>query len=372
MGKMDNRPGVWELEPHTEAKHKIMQRYLGGWFAVLGGAHGRIVFIDGFAGPGRYKNGEDGSPVIAMNTLLDHQAIDRLLDRCEFVFFFCEPDSRRFPALQQTLAEIKEARDGLPDKVKVEAVDQTFADAIDELLGHLREQKKELAPTFAFVDPFGIKGIEMAQIAELLSFDRCELFINIATQSMGRFINTPEFEAHMDALFGTEEWREATDMTAPERRVFLLDLYKRQLHDICGFPHVLDFEMISGGGQHSYYLVYATRHPKGVEIMKDAMWAIDPSGGYRFRSTAAGQQVMFTGDDIDTGPLRAALQEKFAGRTVSIETLEEFVLCETPYRKAHLKTQTLKPMEREGLLGDITGRNRPGTYPSYTRITFPG
>ncbi len=170
---MDNRPGVWELEPHTEAKHEIMRRYLGGWFAVLGSWHGRVVFIDGFAGPGRYENGEPGSPVISLSTLLDHNYRDRLLARCEFVFLFCEPDHRRFPTLEETIEQLKAERGGLPDKVRVQAIDQRFSDAIDAVLDELRKQKAELAPTFAFVDPFGIKGIEMSQIAELLSFDRC-------------------------------------------------------------------------------------------------------------------------------------------------------------------------------------------------------
>jgi three-Cys-motif partner protein len=368
---MDSRPGVWELEPHTKVKHEIMRRYLGAWFAILGSWHGRILFIDGFAGPGRYDSGEPGSPIIAMNTLLEHRDKDRLLDRCEFVFFFCEPDGRRFPVLQRTITEFAGGRGGLPTKVQVEAVDQSFGDAIDAVLDQLRAQKAALAPTFAFVDPFGIKGIEMRQIAELLSFPRGELLVNLATQSMGRFTNAPEFEQHMDALFGTDEWRAASDLTAPERRTFFRDLYTRQLHDLCGFEHTLDFEMIGSGGQHSYFLIYATRHPKGLEVMKDAMWGMDPTGGYQFSSRAAGQQVLFTGDALDTGPLRAALLTKFAGHTVSIEELERFVVCETPYKKTHLKKLTLKLMEDDGLLGPVTGRTREGTYPSGTRISFP-
>ncbi len=26
---------TWKIEPHTQAKHEILRRYLGGWFPIL-------------------------------------------------------------------------------------------------------------------------------------------------------------------------------------------------------------------------------------------------------------------------------------------------------------------------------------------------
>ena len=56
---------VWPLEPHTRAKHEILRRYLEAWSAILSlGGFKTIAYVDGFAGPGLYDNGEDGSPSI--------------------------------------------------------------------------------------------------------------------------------------------------------------------------------------------------------------------------------------------------------------------------------------------------------------------
>jgi three-Cys-motif partner protein len=54
---------TWRLEAHTRAKHEILGRYLQAWTPILS-ASGlpHILYIDGFAGPGRYDGGEDGSP----------------------------------------------------------------------------------------------------------------------------------------------------------------------------------------------------------------------------------------------------------------------------------------------------------------------
>ncbi len=45
---------IWTPDAHTLAKHVILRRYLGGWFPILGqGGHNpRLVYLDGFSGPG--------------------------------------------------------------------------------------------------------------------------------------------------------------------------------------------------------------------------------------------------------------------------------------------------------------------------------
>ena len=57
---------IWPIEPHTCAKHQILRKYLDAWLPILGTYNKRIVYIDGFAGPGEYKGGEPGSPIIAL------------------------------------------------------------------------------------------------------------------------------------------------------------------------------------------------------------------------------------------------------------------------------------------------------------------
>jgi hypothetical protein len=55
---------VWEMEPHTQAKHDILSGYLSAWLPIMSKYNERLVYVDGFAGPGVYTNGEPGSPII--------------------------------------------------------------------------------------------------------------------------------------------------------------------------------------------------------------------------------------------------------------------------------------------------------------------
>jgi three-Cys-motif partner protein len=67
---------LWKLEEHSRAKHAILRRYLGGWLPVMSKWNSRLVLVDGFAGPGRYVGGEDGSPLIMLKAFLDHTRRD--------------------------------------------------------------------------------------------------------------------------------------------------------------------------------------------------------------------------------------------------------------------------------------------------------
>ncbi len=63
----------WTIVEHTSAKHDIYRRYLGRWFPILLGgqnAYPSGTYAEGFAGPGVYRDGEPGSPIIALRTFL--------------------------------------------------------------------------------------------------------------------------------------------------------------------------------------------------------------------------------------------------------------------------------------------------------------
>jgi hypothetical protein len=62
---------VWAADPHTLAKHRLLRDYLAAWLPTLlhGGFPG-VTYAEGFAGPGIYRGGEPGSPVIALRAFL--------------------------------------------------------------------------------------------------------------------------------------------------------------------------------------------------------------------------------------------------------------------------------------------------------------
>src|SRR4051812_15099610 len=92
------RTTTWKLDPHTRAKHEILRRYLEAWTPILSlGGFPTIAYVDGFAGPGVYSGGEDGSPIIAVKAALQHQA----KIKGKVLFLFIEKEKDRAEMLQQ-------------------------------------------------------------------------------------------------------------------------------------------------------------------------------------------------------------------------------------------------------------------------------
>ena len=344
----DSDPSKWACPPHTKAKHDMLARYLDGWFPTLSKWNGRVLFLDGFAGRGKYNDGSEGSPLVALRRLVEHHYFPQMSHR-EFVFYLVEADRDNADSLEEEIANFKAAKSPWPSNIKIHVVNQKFDATASAMIGELREQKKQLAPTFAFIDPFGYSGMPMDLLAELLAQPHTEVFINFMVGHVQRFITRDKQERVMRELFGMDVRDVLDGYSETNRGEHLRIIYERQLQERAGFEYVQSFAMINNTGNIGYYLLHGTRHPKGVELMKDAMWRVDPGGGYKFSDRLAGEDVLFS-IDPDLGPLRREFLQHFANRrNVTMDEIESHTLICTPYRKAHVR-QVLRPLEKEKLV----------------------
>lgn len=359
------RETIWPIDPHTQKKHAILKRYWEAWLPIMGSWNGRILFIDGFAGPGEYKGGEDGSPLIVLKAARDHT----YKVKGEVLFLFIERDKPRAEHLSQT---IKELTPPLPSNFKYEVVNGTFDDKMTSVLNYLDEQRKKLAPSFVFIDPFGFSHTPFNTIARILQNPRSEVLVTFMYEEINRFLAHPDQPENYDALFGTSEWRKAIDINQPEqRRRFIHDLYLNQLRKLAKF--VRSFEMLNKGNRTDYFLFFATNQSLGLEKMKEAMWKVAPGGDYQFSDYTDAKGIMsLFGDKPDFDGLAKILTDKFRGGEVSIETIGEFVIVETPFLQTHIKRGTLAPLEEKGKIEVVKSKpgRRRGTFPPGTVVTF--
>jgi three-Cys-motif partner protein len=355
--------------PHTGAKHALLRRYLGAWFPIMARYNRRVVYYDAFAGPGEYKGGEPGSPIIALETLLEHDALASM-SKTEFVFLFNEQDEACAGHLRALVAEFEEAHQPWPANVKIDINNTTFIDLTTEILDRIEQREARLAPTFAFVDPVGVTATPMAILKRLTDFPKAEMLVYFAHDTAVRWSGSGLIDDRLTDLFGSEDYKGASTLSGAQRSQFLHDLYKQQLHSECNFPYIQSFAMFDDRGKRVYDLYYCTREPVGMNRMKEAMWKVAPSGDFTFRDRFADQEVIFA-DVVDTTPLRAHLLEHFRGQAVTIDAVVDYVVVATPYIESHVRTLTLKPMQADALISSPNQRRR-GTFPAGTIIQFPG
>jgi three-Cys-motif partner protein len=355
---------LWQIEPHTRAKHIILKTYLDAWFPILSKYNQRIVYIDGFSGSGRYANGELGSPLVAIECARAHRA--KL--KGELVFYFIEIRRDRADHLRKELAELQ-----LPAHFKVFVENGTFSEELTRALDELDTSGKRSAPTFALVDPFGFSGIPYSLIKRLLAAGKCEVLITFMADSMNRWLTHPDekIQEHIVETFGTEEALGVAE--GPGDRVTgLKNLYQVQLMAIAKF--VRYFEMRDRKNRVVYYLFFASNNALGHLKMKEAMWKVDPMGDFSFSdATNPYQQLIF--ESPSSVPLGQELISTFSGKgQIPVDVVETHVFDETPYLRKHMR-EALATLESSGKLEiaatKVDGKKRlAGTYPNEALVTF--
>lgn len=354
---------TWPLLPHTRAKHEILRRYLDAWFPILGSGHSRIVYLDGFCGPGIYDGGEPGSPVIALESALKHT---NRLEGTEIVFWFLDKEAKRIAQLDAQLAKIDK-----PQNFNTYVQRGEFEHEFRRLLDDLTSRNAQLAPTFAFIDPFGFKDVPFDLVSRLLTYRSCEALIYFPVDSINRWLeydNTKVLQ-HIKDLLGIDDPQAIISLSG-DRVQSLRMLYQQQLSTVARF--VRYFEMRNNVDRPIYYLFFASNHALGHKKMKEAFWTVDAAGGYRFSDATNPDQLLLFADD-PVPDLIDSLHLHFAGMTVEVSTILNWVNNETPYIEKHAK-DALRRMEDTQVIRvepvKIDGKKRVRGFPDGVVVQF--
>ena len=357
---------LWPRDPHTEGKHLVLKEYLNAWLPILGTTQGRILFIDGFAGPGEYSGGEAGSPVVAMDAFVNHQAKHRIT--ADIVLVFIEKCADRARHLRSV---VKKWKPQFPDNMCVRVFDKKeFDPTMKKILNDLKQSRHNLAPAFVMIDPFGVKGFSMEVIRGILLNPKCEVYVTIMWSSIVRFRDRPEFKNYMDDIFGSD-WNTVDDVCSQDGRKALYGMYRQRLKD-AGAKQVLSFNVYKGM-RLIYSIFFATQSLKGCDKMKQAIWKIDPFGGFSFQGEMNTEPILVGIDTPDYTPLRTALTNHFKNNGwIRISDVLNFVKSDkTSFHSNQVKRPVLRPMEDEGLIEVAPqSRRRKGTYPDGCLIRF--
>lgn len=346
---------LWRLEPATAAKHQLYRRYLDAWWPIMlqpsprdGRLWPRVTYLDAFAGPGRYADGEDGSPVFALGRLLGHVAADRMqLSRERVRLLFME---RRRDRSEYLRGELERRFGPLGELPAWPAVYRAEAGAAAE--GLLTETGAWGYPILAIFDSWGNVNVPLSLISRLARNPSSEVIVTFGPNWFSRQENRQP--SQLDAVFGGRQYWEPADRESrpDERWRVWLATYRQALHR-AGFGFQLQFRIVPKTGQ-PLYLVYGTGHQKGVQVMKDAMWDVDGNEGMGFQdprtrgAPAPGQQMLFAGAD-DPELLELASQRLKMG-SATLEQLGQWLLAETARWRARDARPAVASLQRDGLV----------------------
>ena len=353
---------LWPAPPHTMAKISILKAYLSRWFEILGRSKSRqnIWYIDGFAGPGEYTNSPTGSPVAAITSASESlQSVDGQWRAGGVHCVFIEENPERFEHLKNKLATTVNSQ-----KIHTHFFNSTFVDGLSALRKQALNPFLPPSPLFAFVDPFGAKGVPFADIKDLLSRESSEVLINFDSDGIGRIFRAEEAANHemiLNEIFGDDSWKIELEKHRVSHELYrgVLALYKQKLRALPKVSYVFAFEMRSAKNTIDYHLVFASQHPLGLEKMKEAMRTIAKNGDYCFSDAHLNQAAMFRFDEPSI--YSSQLFEQFRGRVVNYPELNDYALNETPFTNPK---SMLKDLEGKGVIqvSSSDPKRRKGTF----------
>jgi three-Cys-motif partner protein len=370
----DNLPTVWPADPHTFAKHAILEYYLKAWFPILTHQSTKVrqgskevLFIDGFAGPGEYTNSPHGSPVIALNSVLDHD----LLFPIPVHLLFIEQDQKRFDHLVQVLERLSPKIQTSKNSIRISKKCGDCNSILNNLLDAYETRGVRLGPSLAFLDQFGYAAVSMELIKRFVNHPQCEVFSYLDYKDMNRWITDQTKNDSFNRTFGGEEWKKAINLPSNERRTYLLNLYKQSLRTIANIKYVYHFSMFDQFDTLLYWLIFSTNNLKGLEIMKTAMWKVDNTGEFKFSDKDASEQLLLLNKTYDDDWLSDKLCESLAGKELTIFQIREYVLIDTPCYKFKEALKILEKKDKIKVTNTPPKRKR-GTYSNdEIRVRFP-
>jgi three-Cys-motif partner protein len=293
---MDYRYGTGadEIDPFfrtkrswSKVKDKIVGDYIVGYLKIVPQLRRPILIVDAFAGPGRFGDGSDGSPLIICNAIGERHASHAPMS-CIF--------SDAHPAHRAALTE------NLATYIASGMCAPPYADCA-EAIAHALELGMD-STVFFYLDPFGIKELEFEMVRPIYDRDTrhsTEALINFSFRTFMRMSgnwnyadSASEISAKvkqgkietLNRVMGGDYWRGIiTDpsLDGIAREDALMNAYRDRVREYLPHAYTIpvkeqtDDYTVPGDELAHYHLIFATRSPRAVVLMNDvARNALEP------------------------------------------------------------------------------------------------
>lgn len=258
-------------------KHAVLNQYVDPFTMKTGSRSpgGRVAFVDGYAGEGRYKDGTEGSPALLMRKA--HELSARRQLECVFV----EQDRTTCETLR-TVVAVEGA--GLVTDVR----SGDIVEHLDDVLA-----AKQGVPLFVFLDPFGLMP-PLAEVCKVFKRPRglgapaTEVLVNFSTVGLrriaGHLTSSSRSEAtlaRMDDVCGGGWWRDVWLGHAPNKNATpsqraaaeeaVVNGYAREVAKVARSSWWTFDVRNRAHHRPAYHLVFFTRHQDGLHLFGEAL-----------------------------------------------------------------------------------------------------
>jgi three-Cys-motif partner protein len=249
----------YEAREQTEVKHEVLSRYLSAFVPIVGNWASDIIYIDCLAGPWKSAdpNCSDTSFGRAVAILRSTRGV--LKDRGKSPKMHClfiERDPDAFRKLEDYCKSVQD--------LDVVAENWDFTSHLDDIVRFARQGSKPFP--FEFVDPKGWEAIQTGLIAPILQMFPGEVLITLMTSWITRFIS--DESKGFERLLGPDLDR-IQQLAGEEQEDEVVRCYATSVRDVGRYEYVCTLPVMKADQDaFHFYMIYGTRHPKGVDVFK--------------------------------------------------------------------------------------------------------
>jgi three-Cys-motif partner protein len=356
----------------SKVKAEIVTKFFDAWCNVILGYQKKkrqklaIGYVDLFAGPGRYDDGSQSTPLLVLEKALERDERAKAL-----VSVFNEPNTEYHRRLEGNIKS-------LPGGERLEHEAIFMSRTVDTDYSPFLKQVSGI-PTLFFVDPWGYKGvsIDLLRSAVRSGWGRdLILFFNYRRICAG--VSNQVFAERMKGIFGSRYEAIRTQVETlhgDERENAITAAVAEELAENAA-EHVLKFRIERKSASH--YLFFLSKNARGRQIMADIMAGVSSDQEEdvaSFEFTNRPKQASLFPSTVDPiEELATAILRHCAGKTLT--TAQIFDYCTFPgknYRLKNYKQAQLRLEQQNAIITSPAAEQRKGgTFGDNVLVTFPG
>ena len=188
-------------------------------------------------------------------------------------------------------------------------------------------------------------------------------------RDVNRFLESSKHRISIEELYGMKNVLDVLEKNYSNlsREQALLKLYRDRLHLEAKVKYTFPFKVCADERlQTTYYLIHATNHPKGCELMKEIMYRSGTKGRFGYLGPAEGQMSITSYAGVEE--LEEYLFKKFQGRKLSYRDVRYETLMDTEFVSQHYR-EALLNLESRGKIF-IEGKGPRGGLREESLIIF--
>lgn len=275
---MEKKNSGKNLEEHSKVKLDLYKKYLSAYLEILSSVGFNINIYDIFCGIGKFDNGDEGSPLLAMREL------DNVSKKKRGNYSLTINDSNS-ESVRSTKNELEKLNS---NSVKVYDFNLSASKMFENVLEGINRQPSS-DRNLIFVDPWGYSDINFGTLSKLMGNGRTELVIFLPTTNMYRFSKASLTDRENNSYAPLRGFIES----------FLCDFLNQiESYDLNSFVNAIENGFsysskylttsfnLKGIKGNWYSLFFVTTQWLALERINAIKWKIDPSRGMHFDSTA--------------------------------------------------------------------------------------